>query len=91
MSNSTSTLQHATVTAGATRTGTEWSVAEITRLRDLRAAGHSIADIALALNRTYYAVSTMLQLTGLATPRATKPVVRPAACTACHLVHRGEC
>lgn len=74
----------------AERTGSEWTVAELNKLTIMRAAGKSVTECARVLGRTYYAVSTRLQLAGMAETRA-RAVWAVAACGECHLVHRGEC
>lgn len=79
--------------ATAQSTGNEWSTSETTTLKLMKLQGASIAEIAVTLGRTYYAVSTRLGVTGLATPRprAIKPAKVETACDACWLIHRGEC
>lgn len=77
--------------AGASRIGTEWELREINRLRDMRAQGLSVTEMARRLNRTYFAVTTQLSLQGLTKPRVRRMEVLETACPRCYLVHRGEC
>lgn len=71
----------------------EWTSADDAKLTQLRSHGITLADCATRLGRTYYAVSTRVQLLGLSQPRST-PVrtnAGPTACPACWLIHTAEC
>jgi hypothetical protein len=89
--------------ATAYRAGTEWSLTEITDLLELKDSGFELADIATYLNRSYYAVNSMLHVVTSdkdAVVRA-RPIhairthaqsneTRPA-CGTCWTIHPGDC
>jgi hypothetical protein len=69
----------------ATKTNEEWTHEEIRRLEALRNVGVSIRDIAIKLNRSYYAVSTKIIQVGLANSHRKSNSTKP------NLVVCGEC
>ena len=84
-------LQAATLET-ARHNGDDWTSRDDAHLINLRQHGFTIADCATRLDRTYYAVSTRIQLLGLSQPRTvTQTHAGPTACTACWLVHTAEC
>jgi hypothetical protein len=73
----------------ATNTGSEWTNAEIRKMEVMKASGKSIKDIATALGRSYYSVSTKLFNSGLSSHRVTnKPVqaLHPVVCGNCFTI-----
>ena len=73
----------------AVNTGSEWTLAEIRKMEDMKASGKSIKDIAQALGRSYYSVSTKLVNAGLASHRASnKPTqaLHPVVCGNCFTI-----
>jgi hypothetical protein len=73
----------------AVNTGSEWTLAEIRKMEVMKASGKSIKDIAQALGRSYYSVSTKLVNSGLASHRASnKPaqVLHPVVCGNCFTI-----
>lgn len=83
--------RQAETTARANRSGVEWSVGELNTLRTMRAEGHSLTAVAKRLGRSYFSVSTMAQLAGVAKARHTPAQEPVRACEECWLVHAGEC
>lgn len=77
--------------ATAVKGGEEWTLAEIQLLTSLRADNTTYFEIAQALNRSVYAVSTMARVMGIARQRAQKPAPKIVACDKCWLVHPFEC
>ena len=72
--------------------GNEWTIAEVNKLKQMRAAKVSVRDIAVALGRTYYAVTNALLENNLTTPRNNnKPSVKVEACPTCFLTHSYRC
>lgn len=89
--------------ATAYRARTEWSITEITDLLELKDSGFEMADIATYLNRSYYAVTSMLHVVTSDKDAAVhaRPIhsirthaqsnqARPA-CEDCWTFHSGEC
>jgi hypothetical protein len=73
----------------AVNTGSEWTIAEIRKMEVMKASGKSIKDIANALGRSYYSVSTKLFNSGLSSHRATnKPAqtLHPVVCGNCFTI-----
>jgi hypothetical protein len=73
----------------AVNTGSEWTNAEIRKMEVMKASGKSIKDIATALGRSYYSVSTKLFNSGLSSHRVTnKPVqaLHPVVCGNCFTI-----
>ena len=70
----------------AVNTGSEWTLAEIRKMEVMKASGKSIKDIAQALGRSYYSVSTKLVNAGLASHRASNKAAQPL-----HPVVCGNC
>jgi hypothetical protein len=73
----------------AVNTGSEWTLAEIRKMEVMKASGKSIKDIAQALGRSYYSVSTKLVNAGLASHRASnKPAqaLHPIVCGNCFTI-----
>ena len=73
----------------AVNTGSEWTLAEIRKMEVMKASGKSIKDIAQALGRSYYSVSTKLVNAGLASHRASnKPAqaLHPMVCGKCFTI-----
>jgi hypothetical protein len=91
MTTTTTTTTQALTLITAIAVGNEWTSTELNHLRSLKAQGATVAEIALALGRSYYGVSTKLTEAGMTKPRATKPVAAEVACDACWLIHNGEC
>jgi homoserine dehydrogenase len=89
--------------ATAYRARTEWSLTEITDLLELKDSGFELADIATYLNRSYYAVSSMLHVVtsdkdAVAYARKLHTVATHAqsnqikpACSSCWMIHPGDC
>lgn len=75
----------------AERSGAEWSGQEMRQLAEWRQAGLSVVEMAERLDRSYYAVSSRLQVAGIAARRQTRSEKVVAACGECWLVHAGEC
>ena len=75
----------------AVAAGNEWTIAEINKLKELREAKVSVADIAKVLGRTFYAVQTYMGANGLTKARQTVPSPKVEACPKCFLVHSYEC
>jgi hypothetical protein len=70
----------------------EWTIAEVNKLKDMKAAGMSVKDIAVELGRTYYSINTYISVMGLGKPRRnSKPQQKIEACSICYLVHSYEC
>ena len=78
----------------ADRFGIEYTLTELDAIEALRVEGVHVADIALAAGRTYAGVAAIIADHDRFT-RTRQTLVRrasqDAACTACWLVHRGEC
>ena len=73
----------------ATNTGSEWTNAEIRKMEVMKASGKSIKDIATALGRSYYSVSTKLFNSGLSSHRAANKSVQtlhPVVCGTCFTI-----
>jgi hypothetical protein len=73
----------------AVNTGSEWTIAEIRKMEVMKASGKSIKDIANALGRSYYSVSTKLFNSGLSSHRAAnKPAqtLHPVVCGNCFTI-----
>lgn len=87
--------------ATAHRTRTEWTLSEITDLMELKETGFSMVDIAAYLNRTYYAVTSMLHIVSTNSDDVVRSLSAMAAhrqsnqmqpaCEACWLIHPGDC
>jgi hypothetical protein len=75
----------------AVAAGNEWTTADVNKLKSMRDAGVTVADIAQTLGRTFYAVQTYLSASGLTKARQTTPAPKVEACPSCFLVHRYEC
>jgi len=75
----------------AVSAGNEWTIAEINKLKDLRAANVSVKDIAVILGRTFYAVQSFLGTSDMTKVRKTKPTPKLEVCPKCYLVHSYEC
>ena len=89
--------------ATAHRARTEWTLSEITDLMELKDAGFELADIATYLNRSYYAVTSMLHV--VSSDKEAAVTARPLysvrnhkqsneikpACPQCWVIHPGEC
>ena len=95
-------LQNKTL-ATAHRAHTEWTLSEITDLMELKEAGFELADIAAYLNRSYYAINSMLHVVNSDKDAAVsaRPLhstrthqqanqVKPP-CSNCWTIHPGEC
>jgi hypothetical protein len=69
----------------AVNTGSEWTIAEIRKMEVMKASGKSIKDIATALGRSYYSVSTKLANIGAVNHRrqSNKPKVTLTTCGTC--------
>jgi hypothetical protein len=69
----------------AVNTGSEWTIAEIRKMEVMKASGKSIKDIATALGRSYYSVSTKLANIGAVNHRrqSNKPKVTLITCGTC--------
>jgi hypothetical protein len=70
----------------AVNTGSEWTLAEIRKMEVMKASGKSIKDIAQALGRSYYSVSTKLVNTGAVNhhKHSNKPLTpAPVVCGTC--------
>jgi hypothetical protein len=91
MNTTTNTTTQALTLVTAIAVGNEWTSAELNQLRAMKAEGATVADIALAIGRSYYGVSSKLTEAGMTKPRESKPVAAEVACDACWLIHRGEC
>lgn len=83
--------QQAATVAKADHSGIEWTGAELNTMAALKAQGASVTQIASALQRSYYAVSTKLQLAGLSKARRSSTETQINACADCWMVHAGEC
>lgn len=75
----------------ATHAGNEWTIAEVNKLKDMKAAMVPVREIAIALGRTYYSVTNALLENNLTNTRANKPAAKIEACPNCFLVHKYEC
>lgn len=89
--------------AEATRARTEWTLSEIEELIELKDAGFELVDVAMYLNRSYYAVTNMLYV--INTDKDAAVSARPLysvrshqqanqtkpACSTCWTIHPGEC
>lgn len=96
-------LKQETTLANATRARAEWTLSEIKDLEELRAAGFEATDIALYLNRSYYAISNMVYMLNTGKGATLRPSVsysRAAAahnlqskpaCETCWTFHPGDC
>lgn len=100
MSAHAAQLQNKTL-ATAYRARTEWSLSEITDLLELRQTGFELVDIAAYLNRSYYAVSSMLHVVSTNSDDVVRSLnatmshrqsnqMKPA-CDTCWLIHSGDC
>ncbi len=89
--------------ATAYRARTEWTLSEIQDLLELKETGFELADIATYLNRSYYAVNSMLHVVNSDKDAAvsSRPLhsfkthqqsnqAKPA-CSTCWMIHPGEC
>jgi len=73
----------------AVNTGSEWTLAEARQLEIMKASGKSIKEIAKALGRSYYSVSTKLVTIGAVNHRkhSNKPLApAPVVCGACFTI-----
>ena len=75
----------------AVAAGNEWTTADVNKLKSMRDAGISVAEIAQTVGRTFYAVQTYLSANGLTKARNTTPAPKVEACPSCFLVHRYDC
>lgn len=76
----------------AVAAGNEWTIAEVNKLKDMKAAGKSVKQIAVELGRTYYSITTYISVMNLGKPRRnTKPQTKIEACSNCNLVHSYKC
>jgi hypothetical protein len=71
--------------ATATRVNEEWLHSDIRSLETLKGLGKSIREIAVELNRSYYAVSSKLIELGLANThkRSNSPKTQILICSVC--------
>jgi hypothetical protein len=100
MNAQTVKLQNKTL-ATAYRARTEWSLSEINDLFELRQTGFALVDIATYLNRSYYAVSSMLHVVATEDDTVTRSLhamrshrqsnEMTPACDTCWLIHSGDC
>lgn len=102
MSTHAAKLQDKTLST-AFRARTTWTLSEIEELLELKNAGFDLADIAAYLNRSYYAISSMLHVVNSDKDAAVS--ARPLhsikarrqsnqqkpACPNCWIIHPGEC
>jgi hypothetical protein len=73
----------------AVNTGSEWTMAEIRKMEVMKASGKSIKDIAQALGRSYYSVSTKLVNSGLSSHRVSNnpaQTLHPVVCGNCFTI-----
>jgi hypothetical protein len=75
----------------AEQSGAEWTGRELTVLSEMKAANVPVAQIAAQLQRSYYAVSSKIQVAGLAATRQTAPSAPVEVCGLCWMDHAGEC